>query len=116
MVYAQSDPFEYIPKPVPSDVTPETNFIITPVGWVVLIMNVVLIAVISLATISLIVSGIRYVLARGDFKAVATAKTSLTYSIVALIGGIAVLGITRAIINAVGIQYAGFALFNYLGL
>ncbi len=48
MIYAADDPFIYIPKPVVNNLTPETKFIVNAEGWVVLVINIVFIAVMSL--------------------------------------------------------------------
>lgn len=116
MIYAADDPFIYIPKPVVNNLTPETKFIVNAEGWVVLVINIVFIAVMSLGVVSLIVSGIRYITSRGDIKATQTAKTQLTYSVVALIGGIAAITVVLVILNVLGISAPGQSINNYLNL
>lgn len=117
MIYAQADdPFQYIPKPQPDPLSPETSFITQPSQWVILVSNIFLAAVSSLAVVSLIVSGIRFITSRGDIKATQVAKTQLTYSVVALFGGFAALAMLRIIIRSLGIDDPGQGVNNYLGL
>jgi hypothetical protein len=117
MKYAQADdPFIYIPKPQPDPLSPETNFITQPSQWVILVINLLLIGVTGFGVISLIVAGIRFMASRGDIKATQVAKTQLTYSIVALTGGVLALTMLRILVNSLGIDDPGKGINNYLGI
>lgn len=116
MIYAQDDPFIYVPKPQADPLSPETKFITTPAQWVVLVINILLIAVTSMGVISLVVAGIRFITSRGDIKATQVAKNQLTYSVVALFGGFAALAMLRVIVISLGIDDPGLNINNYLGL
>jgi hypothetical protein len=116
MIYAADNPFIYIPKAQADPLSPETKFITDPADWVVLIINVLLIAVLAFSVISLIVAGIRFVVSRGDIKATQTAKTQFTYSIVAIVGAVGAITAVAVILNVIGIAAPGVSINNYLGL
>ncbi len=116
MIYAADNPFIYVPKPAADPLSPETKFLQSPEYWVVLVVNVLFIAVLSLGVVSLIVSGIKYITSKGDVKATQVAKTQLTYSIIAIIGGITAVTATLIILNVLGITAPGQSIRNYLGL
>ena len=105
MALQPNNPFELVPQPAANPNSPELKFITSPLGWVTILANILFVAVLSLSVISLIVSGIRYVLSRGDVKATQTAQTHLMYSIVALIGAVAAYTILIIIKNALNVTY-----------
>lgn len=64
---------------------PDPEGLDTLSGWLGLIINIVMGAAVSVSVIAIIYSGIQFIVSRGDFKALAKARTAFVYSIVAFI-------------------------------
>ena len=78
-VFAQ-DQFEFVPDPV-ADSPTTTNL----ASWSTLsaiVLNVMLGVSLTAGFISIIMSGVQFMMAQGDWKALATAKKSLTYAVI----------------------------------
>lgn len=102
MVYAApGDIFEYL-EPW-KDNTPETSNRMQGVGdFLGLGLNIVLGTALAVSMISIIMSGIKIIMSKGDPKAKASAHQALTNSIIALLLSIGAFTIKIIIFNVVG--------------
>lgn len=82
---------------------PDESGVTTFGGLFGLGLNVAAGIVISVSVIAIILSGYKFILARGDPKAAATAKLSLTYSIVALLLTLMAVTVFFAIKSTIGL-------------
>ncbi|MFZ5424401.1 MAG: hypothetical protein ACOZAO_01250 [Patescibacteria group bacterium] len=57
---------------------------------------------ISMSTLGMLYSGVKWVMSKGDPKAVANARTSLVYSIIGFILGIGALSLKVVVFNNIG--------------
>ena len=92
---AFADPFSELENPVTG------NGFTTIEEYATLAVNVMLGIAISISFIGVILSGIKYMSAKSDFKAVAAAKLALTYSIVGLLLSIGVFGLLNIIVGII---------------
>lgn len=67
-----------------------------------LMLNIILGAGIAVSIIAIILSGIKFITSKGDFKATAEAKSALAYSILAFILVIGAFTVKTIILNMVG--------------
>lgn len=81
-VYAQGQ-FEFVPDPVAD--SPTTTNLASWSSIAAIILNVMMGVSLTAGFISIIVSGVQFMMAQGDWKALATAKRSLTYAVIGFI-------------------------------
>ncbi len=74
-------------------------------------INVLTGIVISVSTIAIVISGIKFIMSEGDPKAVDAAKKSLTYSIIGLILGLTAVVAKTIIVNIVDATIADMPAF-----
>ncbi len=67
-------------------------------------LNVMLGVVVSVSSIGTLLSGIKYMMSRGDLKALASARQALTYSVVALVLGLGAFAVKAVVLNSLGIS------------
>jgi len=105
MVYgATNDPWEYIK--VWGNTVPETSNRMQGVGdFLGLGLNILLGTALAISMISLIMSGIKIITAKGDPKAKSSAQQAFTYAIVALLLSIGAFTLKLIIFNVVGGDY-----------
>ncbi len=105
MVYAaDSDVFQFL-EPW-RDSSPDEPMQVNQVShFFGLGMNIVFGVAIAVSMIALIMSGIKFVTARGDPKAKASAQQALTYSVVGFVLAIAAFTIKTIIFNVIGGNY-----------
>jgi|GEM_PF-3126070 hypothetical protein len=104
MVYAAANnPWEFL-QPW-SLIGPENRPLVEVSDFLGLGLNVLLGTTLAVSMISLILSGIKFVTAKGDPKAKAAAQQSLTYAVVAFILGIGAFTLKTIIFNVVGGDY-----------
>ncbi len=72
--------FEFVPDPVTD--SPTTTNLASWSAIAAIVLNVMLGVSLSAGIISVFISGIQFMMAQGDWKALAAAKKSLTYAIV----------------------------------
>ena len=74
-------------------------------------INVLTGIVISVSTISIVISGIKFIMSEGDPKSVDAAKKSLTYSIIGLILGLTAVVAKTVLVNIVDANIADMPAF-----
>lgn len=85
---------------------PDNTLNIQGIGEILgLAFNIVLGSALAISMIAIILSGIHFITSKGDPKAVAKARTSLTFSIVAFLLAIGALTIKLIIFNVIGGDY-----------
>jgi len=67
-----------------------------------IILNIAMGAAFSISVIGVILAGIKYMMSKGDYKAVSDAKQALSYSIVAMILGFGAFSLKLIILNLTG--------------
>lgn len=104
MVYgASNNPWEYLENW--NLLTPEDRPLNSLGDFLGLALNILLGTAIAISMIALIISGIKFVIAKGDPKAKASAQQALTYSVVAFILAIGAYTIKTIIFNVMGGDY-----------
>lgn len=74
------DQFEFVPDPVTD--SPTTTNLASWSGLAAIVLNVMFGVSLSAGIISIFIAGIQFIIAQGDWKALAAAKKSLTYAVV----------------------------------
>ena len=104
MVYgASNNPWEYLENW--NLLTPENRPLTTVGDFLGLSLNILLGSAIAISLIALIMSGIKFITARGDPKAKAAAQQALTYSVVGFILAIGAYTVKTIIFNVIGGDY-----------
>lgn len=104
MVYgASNNPWEYLENW--NLLTPEKRPLITVGDFLGLGLNILLGTAIAISMIALVMSGIKFITARGDPKAKAGAQQALTYSVIAFILAIGAYTIKTVLFNVIGGDY-----------
>ena len=99
-----TDPFQYLPAWV--EISPDrSSGYMTVSDFFGVALNVVFGTVIAISMITMIVSGIKFITAKGDPKAAAEAKSALTNSILGFILGIGAYTLKTIIFNVIGGNY-----------
>ena len=75
-----------------------------------MILNIAMGSAFAISVIGVILAGIKYMMSKGDYKAVAAAKQALSYSIVAMILGFGAFSLKLIILSLTGHSPGGSGL------
>ena len=92
--------FDYIPD---HNISPELRPITSVGMFAGLVLNVLLGITITISIVTIIIGGIQYVTSAGDPKAVAVARTTIMYSVIAMVLAIGALTIKTIILRILGV-------------